>query len=71
MPKYIIRNESTADDVLVMAAVRAVIKEGLVSGKGTARGEQHCYVTVFEHPEIVIECQKNKSGSETFVVRNW
>jgi hypothetical protein len=68
MSKFIIRNESTADDVLVMAAVREIIKGGLVSGKGTARGEQHCYVTVFEHPEVVIYCRKNKSGSETFVV---
>jgi len=65
--KMIIRNDSDLPDGRALHMVMRVVDGGSISGKHTARGEQHCYYTTFCNG-FSVSCRKNKSGSETFTI---
>jgi len=65
--KFIIENNTDYDDEQAMNFVMAVIRGGLVSGKGTATGLQYCYYTTFIG-KIIVSVHKYKSGTQKFIL---
>lgn len=64
--KFIIRNYTNLEDIEVIELVKKVIELGRISE--TKRGKQYCFHTVISNIHIIAE--RNKSGSDVFIIYN-